>query len=248
MELIFSFDTMLMTLRQQINPKQNSHMATTSARNDQRSSHKIHSLSNDRCIAANRVKQFKVLTPLLFKQPPVMIATETEMSWFRARGHRDWGLGEDRTPHLPVESHWSRIHSGYCCALRPSAIKTIHLWKRQCKRRFTWRPWLPADWQNHGQRGLQTRLHPNIYGRRVRRRLHMPQNINELVVALQEERRHIPRTSRKGGPSGQCRRRCLACLALNGSGLHTLNSIILCLPAHRPWIALSYVCRPTDTE
>ena len=127
MELIFSFDTMLMTLRQQINPKQDSHMATTSARNDQRSSHKIHSLSNDRCIAANRVKQFKVLTPLLFKQPPVMIATETEMSWFRARGHRDWGLGEDRTPHLPVESHWSRIHSGYCCALRPSAIKTIHL-------------------------------------------------------------------------------------------------------------------------
>ena len=81
MELIISFDTILMTLRQQIiqqiNPKQNSvsNMATTSARNDQRSSHKIHSVSNDCSVAANSIKQFKFVNPLLFKQPPVMIAT-----------------------------------------------------------------------------------------------------------------------------------------------------------------------------
>ena len=31
------------------------------------------SLSNDCSVAANRVKQFKVLIPLLVKQPPVMI-------------------------------------------------------------------------------------------------------------------------------------------------------------------------------
>ena len=75
MELIISFDTILMTLRQQIiqqiNPKQNSvsNMATTSARNDQRSSHKIHSVSNDCSVAANSIKQFKFVNPLLFKQP-----------------------------------------------------------------------------------------------------------------------------------------------------------------------------------
>ena len=166
------------------------------------------------------------------------------MSWFRARDYRNWGLGQDRTPHLPVESHCSRTHSGYCCALWAQGTTITWMNKNYSSLKKTTQETIDLTSMVYLQNG---RTMVSAVSRPVSNWTFM-EDVSVDGFHATEHQQAGCCTSGGTAPYPQNKSTGRPVRSVSAWGVVASRVWRWMDPAHKHWIVLSYVCWPTDTE